>query len=62
MAATQAIHHIRGSLKLIFHILQVLALRQSNRKAVPHKHLKNSTVQGQSYGVTGIAFNLIIVK
>lgn len=61
-AATQTLDHVWGPLELIFLILQVLAFRQSNKRTVPHKHLKNSTMQGRGNGVRGIAFNIVTMK
>lgn len=60
--ATQTLDHVWGSLKFVFYILQVPAFCQSDRRAVPHEHLKNNIVEGQSNGVAGVSFKLISVK
>ena len=58
----QTLNHVWGFLELIFYILQVPAFCQSDRRTVPHEHLKNSTVEGQSNGIARVAFYLISMK
>ena len=43
--ATQTLDHVWGSLEFVFHILQVLAICQSDKREVPHEHLKNTIVK-----------------
>ena len=60
--ATQTLDHVRGSLELILHILQIPTLSQSGGRLIPYKHLEDSTVKGRGDGITGVAFNFISIK